>query len=46
VQGLLTKTEIFEEEETDEYWALDVSNEASMNKGDLSINDILKADPS
>lgn len=46
MQGLLTRTEIIEEEETDEYWALDVSNELSMNKGDLSMNDILKADPS
>lgn len=46
VQGLLAKSEIMATEEEEEDWALEVSQEQSMEIKDQSMEDILNADTS
>ena len=46
VQGLLAKCEIMATEEEEEDWALEVSQEQSMEIKDQSMEDILNADTS
>ena len=46
VQGLLAKSEIMATDEEEEDWALEVSQEQSMEIKDQSMEDILNADTS